>query len=159
MTQPELTLTAVPGIPGCSRRRCSRSDPGGADWSRDGAGGWRRDLHCTEDHLKAEGRMVRLADVEPGPRALDVAAQADKDPRLVELMLRESDEISRLRPGVVILRHRLGFTSANAGIDRSNVVQDGTGEETVLLLPVDLMRQPGTSGRQFWTGLVSPLAW
>ncbi|MCA9924326.1 MAG: coenzyme F420-0:L-glutamate ligase, partial [Anaerolineales bacterium] len=64
---------------------------------------------------KAEGRTVRLADVTPGVQALDVAQQTDKDPRLVELILRESEEISRLRQGVLIVRHRLGFTSANAG--------------------------------------------
>jgi coenzyme F420-0:L-glutamate ligase / coenzyme F420-1:gamma-L-glutamate ligase len=84
---------------------------------------------------KAEGRLVRLADVEPGPRAREVAAQTEKDPRIVELILRESEEISRLKPGVLIVRHRLGFTSANAGIDRSNV-GDG-GETAVLLLPLD----------------------
>jgi coenzyme F420-0:L-glutamate ligase / coenzyme F420-1:gamma-L-glutamate ligase len=83
---------------------------------------------------KAEGRLVRLADVVPGPHALEVAAQTEKDPRIVELILRESEEISRMKPGVLIVRHRLGFTSANAGIDRSNV--DG-GETAVLLLPLD----------------------
>jgi coenzyme F420-0:L-glutamate ligase/coenzyme F420-1:gamma-L-glutamate ligase len=85
---------------------------------------------------KAEGRLVRLADVQPSERALDVAAQTDKDPRVVELILQESEEISRMRRGVLIVRHRLGFTSANAGIDRSNVAQDGS-DETVLLLPLD----------------------
>ena len=84
---------------------------------------------------KAEGRLVDLAEVEPGERARQLAGQTDKDPRLVELILRESDEVSRLRPGVIIVRHRLGFTSANAGIDRSNVGPGG--EERVLLLPVD----------------------
>ncbi|MCB8942166.1 MAG: coenzyme F420-0:L-glutamate ligase [Ardenticatenaceae bacterium] len=85
---------------------------------------------------KAEGRFVNLEDVVPGERALDVAEQTQKDPRVVELILQESDEISRMRPGVLIVRHRLGFTSANAGIDRSNVAQSGEAE-TVLLLPVD----------------------
>ncbi len=85
---------------------------------------------------KAEGRLVRLADVQPGKRASEVAAQTDKDPRMVELILQESEEISRMRQGVLIVRHRLGFTSANAGIDRSNVAQSG-GDETVLLLPLD----------------------
>lgn len=85
---------------------------------------------------KAEGRRVRLADVVPSARAVEVAAQTDKDPRLVELILQESDEISRLKPGVLVVRHRLGFTSANAGIDRSNVGHEG-GEEWVLLLPED----------------------
>jgi coenzyme F420-0:L-glutamate ligase/coenzyme F420-1:gamma-L-glutamate ligase len=85
---------------------------------------------------KAEGRLVNLSAVIPGERACDIAAEVGKDPRLVELILRESDEISRMKPGVLIVRHRLGFTSANAGIDRSNVRQDAA-EETVLLLPVD----------------------
>ncbi|MCB8987543.1 MAG: coenzyme F420-0:L-glutamate ligase [Ardenticatenaceae bacterium] len=84
---------------------------------------------------KAEGRLVHLADVVPGPDALEVAAQTDKDPRIVELILRESDEISRLKPGVLVVRHKLGFTSANAGIDRSNVGSEG--DTAVLLLPAD----------------------
>ncbi|VAW30805.1 Coenzyme F420-0:L-glutamate ligase @ F420-1:L-glutamate ligase [hydrothermal vent metagenome] len=85
---------------------------------------------------KAEGRLVRLTDVQPRERAFEVAAQTEKDPRIVELILQESDEISRLRPGVLIVRHRLGFTSANAGIDRSNVAQSDE-DGTVLLLPID----------------------
>ena len=85
---------------------------------------------------KAEGRLVRLANVQPSERAIEVAEATDKDPRVVELILQESEEISRMRRGVLIVRHRLGFTSANAGIDRSNVAQSGD-EETVLLLPVD----------------------
>jgi coenzyme F420-0:L-glutamate ligase / coenzyme F420-1:gamma-L-glutamate ligase len=85
---------------------------------------------------KAEGRLVDLNQVEPGPRACQIAAETDKDPRLVELILGESQAISRQRPGVLIARHRLGFTSANAGIDRSNVAQSGEGE-IVLLLPED----------------------
>jgi coenzyme F420-0:L-glutamate ligase / coenzyme F420-1:gamma-L-glutamate ligase len=85
---------------------------------------------------KAEGRLVNLATVRPGAQAQAVAAVTGKDPRVVELILQESEEISRMRPGVLIVRHRLGFTSANAGIDRSNVPQEGAGE-TVLLLPLD----------------------
>lgn len=85
---------------------------------------------------KAEGRLVNLADVVPGEEALRVAEHTRKDPRVVELILRESQEISRMAPNVLIVRHRLGFTSANAGIDRSNVAQTG-GDETVLLLPLD----------------------
>lgn len=84
---------------------------------------------------KAEGRLVNLAETEPGRRAIEIASQTDKDPRLVELILRESDHISRMRPGLLIVRHKLGFTSANAGIDHSNVRQSGA--ETVLLLPQD----------------------
>lgn len=85
---------------------------------------------------KAEGRQVNLADVTPDERSYEVAKLTDKDPRLVALILGESEGISRMRPGLLIVRHRLGFTSANAGIDRSNVVQDDRGE-TVLLLPRD----------------------
>lgn len=85
---------------------------------------------------KAEGRLVNLADVIPSARAGEVAAQTAKDPRLVELILQESTEISRLKKGVLVVRHRLGFTSANAGIDRSNVGPSGAGE-WVLLLPLD----------------------
>lgn len=85
---------------------------------------------------KAEGRLVKLASVTPSERAYEVAAQTDKDPRIVELILQESEEISRMRKGVLVVRHRLGFTSANAGIDRSNVMQTGE-DETVLLLPQD----------------------
>jgi len=84
---------------------------------------------------KAEGRLINLNDVTPGERALEVATLTQKDPRLVELILGESDEISRMRPGVLIVRHRLGFTSANAGIDRSNVGPEM--EEVVILLPED----------------------
>lgn len=97
---------------------------------------------------KAEGRLVNLADVTPSERAVELGQQAAKDPRLVELILRESDEVSRFRPGVIIVRHRLGFTSANAGIDRSNVGFDADvgpdGEERVLLLPLD----PDASARR-----------
>lgn len=85
---------------------------------------------------KAEGRLVNLDTVTPGRRACDLAEQTGKDPRLLELILQESTAISRARPGLVIVKHRLGFTCANAGIDRSNVAQEETGE-TVVLLPKD----------------------
>ncbi len=85
---------------------------------------------------KAEGRLVQLGDVVVSDRAREVAAEVEKEPTIVELILSESDEISRKRPGVLVVRHKLGFTSANAGIDRSNVSQDGE-DETVLLLPID----------------------
>ena len=86
---------------------------------------------------KAEGRQVRLADVTPSARAEALAAAVGKDARLVELILRESTAVSRVAPGVLIVRHRLGFTSANAGIDRSNVQTESGEEEAVLLLPLD----------------------
>ena len=85
---------------------------------------------------KAEGRMVNLADVHPSPKAFDLARQTGKDPRLIELILVESHEVLRTRPGTIIVEHRLGFVCANAGIDHSNVAGLGnTHEEYVLLLP------------------------
>jgi coenzyme F420-0:L-glutamate ligase/coenzyme F420-1:gamma-L-glutamate ligase len=70
---------------------------------------------------KAENRLVYLATVDPSMKAVAYAAQADKDPRLIELILRESSEVLRVRPGLMIVEHRLGFICANAGIDHSNV--------------------------------------
>jgi coenzyme F420-0:L-glutamate ligase/coenzyme F420-1:gamma-L-glutamate ligase len=81
---------------------------------------------------KAEGRMANLADVTPSQRAIELGAQTEKDPRLVELMLRESNEVVRFRKGVIVVEHKLGFICANAGIDHSNV---GNNQESVLLLP------------------------
>lgn len=83
---------------------------------------------------KAEDRCVSLATVEPSAQAYKVAEQTGKDPRLVELILQESAEISRFKKGVLITRHRLGFVSANSAIDRSNVPQNKN-ENRVLLLP------------------------
>jgi coenzyme F420-0:L-glutamate ligase/coenzyme F420-1:gamma-L-glutamate ligase len=84
---------------------------------------------------KAEGRTVDLATIEPSDRARELAAISDKDPRVVELILAESTEVLRARPGAIIVAHRLGFVCANAGIDQSNVGTDG--DEQVLLLPRD----------------------
>lgn len=84
---------------------------------------------------KAEGRAARLSEVTPSERALELAQETDKDAREVELMLQESSEVVRARKGLIVTRHRLGFVSANAGIDHSNV-QEGA-EDFVLLLPLD----------------------
>jgi coenzyme F420-0:L-glutamate ligase/coenzyme F420-1:gamma-L-glutamate ligase len=81
---------------------------------------------------KAEGRLVRLAEVTPSPRALDLAAVTHKDARIVELILAESTDVLRAAPGVLVVRHRLGLVMANAGIDRSNV----NAEDSALLLPL-----------------------
>ena len=85
---------------------------------------------------KAEGRHVDLATVTPSGRARELAAQVNKDPRLVEVILAESRRVVRHRAGVLIVEHRLGFIMANAGVDRSNVDPD-LGAEPVLLLPRD----------------------
>jgi len=81
---------------------------------------------------KAEGRIVDLHDITPSPDAVELAKRADKDPRLVELILNESRRVVRHVPGIIIVEHRLGIVLANAGIDRSNVEGD---EDVVLLLP------------------------
>ncbi len=85
---------------------------------------------------KAEGRYVRLDNVQPSKRAQQLAEASGKDPRLVELILSESCEILRYRPGVIIVVNRQGLVLANAGIDHSNVERDGDVEQ-VLLLPAD----------------------
>jgi coenzyme F420-0:L-glutamate ligase/coenzyme F420-1:gamma-L-glutamate ligase len=84
---------------------------------------------------KAEGRFVDLADVEPGEEARRLAETTLKDARLVELVLRESTDVLRAVPNVLITRHHAGHVMANAGIDRSNI---GRAEgEQALLLPAD----------------------
>ncbi len=82
---------------------------------------------------KAEGRSIDLRDVVPSARAVNLAQATEKDPRVVELILAESTDVLRHRPGVLIVAHRLGMVLANAGIDQSNV----GGTDRVLLLPLD----------------------
>jgi coenzyme F420-0:L-glutamate ligase/coenzyme F420-1:gamma-L-glutamate ligase len=82
---------------------------------------------------KAEGRVVALAAVEPGERARALAADHGKDPRVVEVILRESSAIVRSRPGVLICRTPHGFVCANAGVDASNAGRPGE----LILLPAD----------------------
>ncbi|MBI5946122.1 MAG: coenzyme F420-0:L-glutamate ligase [Chloroflexi bacterium] len=94
---------------------------------------------------KSEGRIVNLATVTPSSQAVELAQKADKDARVVELMLQESNEVLRVRVGTIIVEHKLGFVCANAGIDHSNVapplpegeVPGVRAEEYVLLLPKD----------------------
>jgi coenzyme F420-0:L-glutamate ligase/coenzyme F420-1:gamma-L-glutamate ligase len=97
---------------------------------------------------KAEGRYVRLADVEPSVRARVLAESVGKDARFLEIVLSESEEVVKTRPNVVIAAHRLGFVMANAGIDQSNI-EHRDGEERVLLLPED----PDGSARQLKASL------
>jgi coenzyme F420-0:L-glutamate ligase / coenzyme F420-1:gamma-L-glutamate ligase len=137
LAAPTLSLTALPGIPTVAS---------GADLvrlvldalARGGIALAPGDILVLAQKIvsKAEGRRVRLADVAPSGRARELARIVDKDPRLVELILEESREVLRARPGVLVTVHRLGFVLANAGIDASNVESDG-GEESVLLLPAD----------------------
>src|SRR5947208_7675226 len=85
---------------------------------------------------KSEDRIVDVASVEPSPQAVALAAEVEKDPRLVEVILSESRRIVRHRPNLMIAEHRRGWVMANAGIDHSNVAPDD-GIERVLLLPLD----------------------
>lgn len=91
---------------------------------------------------KAENRYLDLDEITPGPKAIELAAEVDKDPRLVEAILSESVDVIRRRPGVLIVGHRLGLVMANAGIDQSNITHDRG--ERLLLLPED----PDRSARQ-----------
>jgi coenzyme F420-0:L-glutamate ligase/coenzyme F420-1:gamma-L-glutamate ligase len=86
---------------------------------------------------KSENRYVVLHSVAPSARALELAAACSKDPRLVELILRESRQVLRVAPGVIVVEDRRGLVLANAGIDQSNVEADESGREQALLLPQD----------------------
>jgi coenzyme F420-0:L-glutamate ligase/coenzyme F420-1:gamma-L-glutamate ligase len=85
---------------------------------------------------KAEGRAIELRTITASAEAVEIASRSDKDPRVVELILQESTEVLRVRPGAVIVAHRLGFVAANAGIDQSNIGNTDD-DDKVLLLPVD----------------------
>ncbi len=88
---------------------------------------------------KAEGRLVQLSTIEPSPHASQLAAKGRRDPRLVEIILRESRRIVRDHPVLIAETHH-GFVCANAGVDHSNV----PGEDVVTLLP----RDPDGSARR-----------
>lgn len=130
-----LTLTALAGIPEV------RTGDDLATLVRAGLAASRLDLRDGDVIVlaqkivsKSEGRTVALASVTPGARAIGLARLTGKDARLVELILRESVEVLRARRDVLIVEHRRGWIMANAGIDLSNVSQDGT---LALLLPED----------------------
>lgn len=87
---------------------------------------------------KSEGRHVNLATLTPSTRAGELAGETGKDARLIEVILQDTRNLLRARPGLIIVEHRLGFVCANAGIDHSNVESpDGTPGEWVLRLPQD----------------------
>ena len=100
---------------------------------------------------KAEGRLVRLADVAPGARARAWAAAWDKDARQVELVLREAARIVRMERGVIITETREGWVCANAGIDQSNIGGPDGEQDVVSLLPVD----SSASARRLRAGLAA----
>jgi coenzyme F420-0:L-glutamate ligase/coenzyme F420-1:gamma-L-glutamate ligase len=100
---------------------------------------------------KAEGRVVEVPSVTPSPRAEEVARRCAKDPRLVEVILREAVRVVRARPGLLIVEHRRGWVMANAGVDHSNVGPED-GVERVLLLPED----PDASAARLRAALAPP---
>ncbi|MDO9709251.1 coenzyme F420-0:L-glutamate ligase [Paracraurococcus lichenis] len=129
-----LSLTALPGLP-----MVQAGDDLGAllaeGMARAGLSPQPGDVLAVAQKVvsKAEGRSVPLASVAPSAAARALAEKTGKDPRLVELILSESRRVVRARPNLIIVEHRLGFVMANAGIDQSNVGQEGH----ALLLPVD----------------------
>ena len=98
---------------------------------------------------KAEGRVRRLADVNPGDRAREFADAHGKDPRVVQAVLDETVELLRSERGVLVCVTRHGFVCANAGVDRSNVPDD----DSVVLLPED----PDSSARRLRAGVAAAL--
>jgi len=80
---------------------------------------------------KSQGRYVSISSVTPSQQALELAEITGKDPKIVEIILSEASSVSRTAPNVMVTEHRLGFVSANSGIDQSNVGK----EDTVLILP------------------------
>src|SRR5262249_59941069 len=128
---PELRLVALAGLPEVA----TGDDRGGLLATAAGAAGARPGDVLVVAHKvvsKAEGRVVRLADVVPGPAATALAAETGKDPRLVEVILGESRRIVRRRGGTIICETHQGFVCANAGVDASNAP-----EGVLILLPRD----------------------
>jgi coenzyme F420-0:L-glutamate ligase/coenzyme F420-1:gamma-L-glutamate ligase len=142
MTQ-SITYTALPGVP--------MVQPGDDVAAIIRAGLAAAGITLLDDDIvviaqkiisKSEDRYVNLATVVPSDRARELAAVTGKDPRHVEVVLRESSEVLRAKKNVMIVAHRRGYVMANAGIDESNITHDGA--ERVLLLPID----PDRSSRE-----------
>jgi len=130
---PEIRILPLPGLP-----EVSEGDDLVAlitDAAHEGPGVEAGDIIVVTQKIvsKAEGRVVPLAGVTPSPEAERLAAETEKDPRLVELILRESSRIVRQSGPILITETKHGFVCANAGIDASNVGPEGL----VSLLPED----------------------
>lgn len=135
-----VTLAAIPGLPEIAPGDDLATVFGDALLAADlplRAG----DILCVAQKVvsKAEGCLIPYAGVTPSPRALELAAELNKDPRKVEIVLRESSRVIRafrhpgMTEGVMICEHRLGFISANAAVDESNLGQ----QDAALTLPAD----------------------
>lgn len=133
MPPPALTFTALTGVPEIAPRQ-ALAEVVGAALQSNGLSLRQHDVVavCQKIVSKSENRYVELAGVTPSQRAAELAAICRKDARLVELVLRESTAVVRCVKDVLIVRHKLGFVVANAGIDQSNI--EGA-EQRALLLP------------------------
>ncbi|MBI4788583.1 MAG: coenzyme F420-0:L-glutamate ligase [Chloroflexi bacterium] len=138
MTQ--LTLTALPNIPliQCGDDLAAIIMRGLRDANLTLADG---DILVVAQKIvsKAEGQMVRLRDVIPSPRAVELARECGKDARFCEVVLWDTREVLRVREGLIVVETKHGWVCANAGIDRSNVAPHRE-EEWVLRLPEDADR-------------------
>ncbi len=136
MTQSSFSVVVVPGIP-----MVTEGDDLGemlsVAFDQAGITLVNGDVVCVAQKIisKAEGRLLPLQGVTPSERAIKLAEETEKDPRLVELILQESTEVLRKKPGVLIMRHKLGLVGAHAGVDQSNIEHGD--DENALLLPVD----------------------
>lgn len=137
MAGQSVTYTALPGIPHI-RPGDDLAETIIASLPQTGLSLQHRDILVIAQKIvsKAEGRFVDLNGVTPSSEAMRLAELSEKDPRLVEVILAESQEILRCQPGLIVAEHRLGFIMANAGIDRSNIEQEPDSER-VLLLPAN----------------------
>lgn len=135
-----ITAQAIPGVPEVRPGDDLAALLGGAAFAPG-------DVLCVAHKVvsKAEGRVVRLADVSPGGRALELAARWGKDARKLQVVLDEAAEVLRADEGRLICRTRHGFVCANAGVDASNA----GGEDTLVLLPLD----PDASARRLRAAL------
>ena len=135
-----ITAQAIPGVPEVRPGDDLAALLGGAALAPG-------DVLCVAHKVvsKAEGRVVRLADVSPGARALELAARWGKDARKLQVVLDEAAEVLRADEGRLICRTRHGFVCANAGVDASNA----GGEDTLVLLPLD----PDASARRLRAAL------
>ena len=137
-----IPLTGLPEIePGADLAELIRGAAARCDASLDG----RIVVLCQKIVSKAEGRLVDLADIKPSSEAIEIGTEHDRDPRQVEIVLRESKRIVRRGHGVLITETHHGFVCANAGVDLSNA----PGPEIAVLLPID----PDASARRLHEAL------
>lgn len=134
----EFTVSPVSGLP-LFRPGMSVAQELAAAIDRSGEGLRDDDVCVVAQKIvsKSEGRLVALAGVEPSEPARIIAAETDRDPAMVELILAESSELLRTTAAAIVARQKTGHVLANAGIDASNVEKGEQGTETVLLWPID----------------------